>query len=306
MSFFKKMDLALYKNRISTFMALPEVGWPTAFSAFLHIGLFLLAIFGVPHVVHQDPYIHLDEIAMDVSLLEPESTEITEKAPPSLKTPLPRSKPVYNKRDSLPDIIPPQKVEIKEEVKEPETPKEAEPDVVKKPTLKPKAKPRFLIKPEKVKSKPQVSPKPEQPQRDITNLLKDLTPNDWENAQERINEDSAIKSSSGVRNNVVQMTSSNIIALNQGVQNCWNLNAGGRMAEKLIVKLRVFVNPDRSVRDVQIMDTLRYATDSHFKSAADAARWALLNPKCSTLNLPPEKYELWKSFIYVFDPSQML
>ena len=72
------------------------------------------------------------------------------------------------------------------------------------------------------------------------------------------------------------------------------------------MSLRVFVNPDMTVQNVEILDQIRYGSDSHFRAAADAARRALLNPNYRTLKLPPEKYESWKVFKYNFDPSMML
>jgi len=296
-------------------MALPEVGWPTVVSAILHIAVFALAILGLPQIANNNPYLAPDEMVMDIELFN--FSEVIESDKPDNPqekagddVPPPPAKPVYNNKNSVPNLAEPEQPEIKDNV---DKPAEKTETIVSDPTLikvppKPRSKPKPKTpKPKRVESKPLKPKTPAKPERNITSLLKDLTPSDWENAQERINSD---KKNAGrttrIGNASRQMTTNDLVALNQGVQKCWNVNAGGRLAENLEVKLRVIVNSDRKVREVIIMDKIRYAADSHFRSAADAAKWALLNPQCSTLNLPPKKYETWKSFIYVFDPSQML
>ena len=292
-------------------MALPEVGWPTIVSAVLHVGVFFLAVFGIPQIANRSEiYLAPDEMIMSVELFN--NSEVLEDVQPAKEgddTPPPPTKPVYNNTDSVPNLARPDKPDVKD--KNEKTVEKAE-KVAPDPTLikvppKPRNKPK-TPKPKPVESKPLKPVEPDKPERNITNLLKDLTPEDnWENAQDRINSDEqATGKTTQIGDASVQMTSSDLVVLNQGMQKCWNMNAGGRFAESLEVKLRVLVNRDRSVRQVIILDQLRYSTDSYYRSAADAARWALLNPQCSTLNLPPEKYETWKSFIYVFDPSQML
>ena len=64
------------------------------------------------------------------------------------------------------------------------------------------------------------------------------------------------------------------------------------------------MNPDRSVRDARIINQLRYNTDSFYRAAADSAMRAIF--KCSPLDLPPKKYDLWKTITVTFDPRTML
>jgi len=166
----------------------------------------------------------------------------------------------------------------------------------------------------KVKPKPKNKPKPKPPVEktedvkdeasDFNSLLKSLTPVDPE---EQTPPREEVPDSTGQTSQIADfskvMTRSELENLNSGVQPCWNVNAGGKNAESLVVTLRVYVNRDRTVRRVDIVDRIR---DTHHQAAADAARRALLNPNCSTLRLPPEKYDRWKEFTYIFDPSQML
>ena len=87
---------------------------------------------------------------------------------------------------------------------------------------------------------------------------------------------------------------------------CWNVPTGVKYAEDLAVEIRVSMNRDMTVRDARVMDRGRYGRDSAFRAAADSAVRALRNPRCSPLKLPPEKYNLWKTIIINFDPSDML
>lgn len=95
-------------------------------------------------------------------------------------------------------------------------------------------------------------------------------------------------------------------AVRQQITRCWLVPAGAKAGESLLVELRVRMNPDRTVREAEIVDTARMRIDPFFRAAAESARRALFNPSCSPLNLPPEKYETWKTFTITFDPKDML
>ena len=53
-----------------------------------------------------------------------------------------------------------------------------------------------------------------------------------------------------------------------------------------------------------VVDETKMAVDRYFRSAAEAARRAVL--KCAPLELPADKYEIWKQIKFNFDPSKML
>ena len=94
-------------------------------------------------------------------------------------------------------------------------------------------------------------------------------------------------------------------AIRQQIARCWLVPAGAKEGASLLVEIRVRMNADRTVRDAQIVDTGRMS-DPFFRAAAESALRALRNPSCTPLNLPPEKYETWKSFTITFDPRDML
>lgn len=95
-------------------------------------------------------------------------------------------------------------------------------------------------------------------------------------------------------------------ALRRQIEQCWNPPVGARDAKSLVVEVVIDVNADRTVSNADVVDKLRYATDPFFRAAADAAIRAVRSPKCSPLQLAPEKYEQWKRINFTFDPRDML
>ena len=101
-----------------------------------------------------------------------------------------------------------------------------------------------------------------------------------------------------------QMTMSEIDLVRRQVTDCWNPPAGAKDAQNLIITIEVQVNRDGTVRSADIKDTYRMG-DPFYRAAAESARRALFNPKCTPLRLPPDRYEIWQSMIINFDPKEM-
>ena len=95
-------------------------------------------------------------------------------------------------------------------------------------------------------------------------------------------------------------------ALRRQIQQCWNVPAGARNVETLVVEVLIEVNPDRTVRAAQVVDQGRASSDTFYRAAAEAALRALRNPRCNPLELPPDQYEQWKTIRFTFDPRDML
>ncbi len=95
-------------------------------------------------------------------------------------------------------------------------------------------------------------------------------------------------------------------ALRRQISQCWNMPVGARDAENLVVNVLIDVNPDRTVRSAVVEDRARAASDPYFRAASDAALRALRHPKCTPLDVPPDKYEQWKTIHFTFDPRDML
>ena len=98
------------------------------------------------------------------------------------------------------------------------------------------------------------------------------------------------------------LTSSEMDGVRQQIERCWSFVGGGKEVQNIVVEIRVQMNPDATVREARILDTGRGQSDPIFRSVAESARRAILNPECSPLRLPRDKYDLWKSFTFIFSP----
>lgn len=259
---------------------------PLVKSTLFHVSVFVIAAVGLPFV-SQPPLI-----------LTPTSVELVDvkDIAQTDKKAAPKPKPIEKPREPEPPKPPPEEVKKPEpeKVKEPEPIAPPEPEVEKKPEPKPEPK----------KPEPKPEEKPKEPERTMDDLLKDLTPREEEQEQSEETPEEGTDNSP-IPDYNVQMSMSEQESLEAGISPCWNVDGGGRYAEQLVVELFVTIYPDMTVKSVQPTDQLRYATDSAFRAAADAASRALRNPRCNTLQLPPEKYGN-KTFKLTFDPSKML
>jgi hypothetical protein len=103
-----------------------------------------------------------------------------------------------------------------------------------------------------------------------------------------------------------QLTASEKDLIIEQIERCWNVPVGARDAQDLNIEIKAVVNPDGSVRQATIVDTGRYAADPFFRAAADSAKRAVLNPQCSPLRVPPDKYEAWHDLDLFFNPKDLL
>lgn len=89
-------------------------------------------------------------------------------------------------------------------------------------------------------------------------------------------------------------------ALAVRIRQCWNVDAGARGIEDMLVEVRVFMNPDGSVKDVKFLDQGRYRRDPFFRSVAESARRAVL--MCSPFPPPSASFDVWRTLLLRFDP----
>ncbi len=104
------------------------------------------------------------------------------------------------------------------------------------------------------------------------------------------------------------ITQSEISRVRHQIAACWNIGvagAGVEEAETLAVEVRIVMNPDRTVRDATVADEARMTGDTAFRIAAERALRAIRHPDCRVLNLPDNKYEVWKTFTFNFDPRKL-
>tara|TARA_R110002124_G_scaffold64985_2_gene177386 strand:+ start:186712 stop:187692 length:981 start_codon:yes stop_codon:yes gene_type:complete len=200
--------------------------------------------------------------------------------------PLTVSKDKNNESDAPPptDVVP-----LPEELKIEKPEKNLAPIKPKKPNKRPK-------KPE---------PKAVKEEKSFDSVLKNLQ--ETENTQAAAEEGEQAQSAAPKTPTLGQrITVSELDALRGQLAECWNVLAGANFDHALVVYIKLYMNPDRTVRRYEIKDQLRYTTDSFFRAAADAAARAVNNPSCSPLKLPAGKYDQWKVITVKFDPREML
>jgi hypothetical protein len=103
-----------------------------------------------------------------------------------------------------------------------------------------------------------------------------------------------------------QLMGSELDMVRHQIARCWNVPAGARDAKDLVIKIKVIVDPDGTVRQATIVDQSRLGSDPSYRAAAESARRAFFNPLCRPLHLPAEKYAIWKDLIVDFSPKDIL
>ena len=101
------------------------------------------------------------------------------------------------------------------------------------------------------------------------------------------------------------MSISEVDAIRQQIKRCWNVPAGAKDAQDLVIEVALVMNPDATVRDARVIDAARMRSDPFYRAAAESARRAVLNPKCNPLKLPSEKYREWQQITLTFNPKDM-
>jgi len=102
-----------------------------------------------------------------------------------------------------------------------------------------------------------------------------------------------------------EMTISEIDLVRQQIHRCWNLPAGAKDAHKMLISIRIIMNPDGTVRTANVLDSSRMGADPFYRTMAESALRAVLNPRCQPFKLPPEKYDRWQTMKLNFDPRDM-
>lgn len=278
-------------------------------SAVFHVVVMILLVFGVPFISfdRKIPEPITVELASMADLSDPEKPPVAAPKTPEPEKPKPEpgkaTEKLPEKPASNPNPKPPAPKPEKPRDKPQEVKKDPPPQDELTPDKKPEDKP-------KEKEKPKEDPKKaEEQEQQMQSLLKNLTKEaprpkaDISDITKRLTANAPIKSDSAVGQS---LTPGELDALRQQLSQCWNVFAGAADAGDLSVDIRVIANPDRTVQDARIVDQSRYNSDDRFRAAADSAMRAIKDLRCSPLNVPPEKYDLWHDMIINFDPKDML
>jgi outer membrane biosynthesis protein TonB len=282
-------------------------------SAAGHLALIVFAQFGLSFLF-SPPEVTARIIPVEVVTID----DVTR--PPEAATPEPKPEPQRTAAPQPPPS-PPQPVPEPPRPPEPQQLAKAEPAPPPPPLVKPAPpkektpEPKPEPAPPIAKAQPRAKPKPPAPVRSFDNVLKDLaaeqmpfktteraprpetTPKQGKEApqQSQVAERATIAELDRLRH-----------IIREQIGRCWNPPVGAREAENLVVTVFIRVDPKGMVREATIVDAPMMGLDRNFQAAAEAARRAVLNVNCQPLQLPADKYEIWKEIRFNFDPSQML
>jgi outer membrane biosynthesis protein TonB len=92
----------------------------------------------------------------------------------------------------------------------------------------------------------------------------------------------------------------------QQIKQCWNVPAGAKDIQNMVVEIRMQLGPDGAVQRVEPRDAGRMASDPFYRTVAESAMRAVLNPRCNPLKLPPDSYDIWRDMTLVFSPKDLV
>ncbi|OPZ78416.1 MAG: hypothetical protein BWY78_00600 [Alphaproteobacteria bacterium ADurb.Bin438] len=101
-------------------------------------------------------------------------------------------------------------------------------------------------------------------------------------------------------------------ALISRIRSCWNVEAGVKGAESMIVEITVALNNDGSVKKVEIVDMRRFKSDYAFRTIAESARRAIYVCERRGENSPfyilakkyPDTFDVWQDLRLRFSPLE--
>ena len=99
-----------------------------------------------------------------------------------------------------------------------------------------------------------------------------------------------------------KLTASEMDALRQQIQKCWNPPFGVADSEGLVVKIKMQLNQAGEIEGRPEVVSGGGASGVA-RAAADSARRAVMI--CAPYRLPADKYDTWKDVVVNFDPTQM-
>lgn len=275
-------------------------------SVLFHISVVVLGTVGWPYI-SKPPRLPQQPIAIEI-------VDVAEMTTTDKKPTRNRLRPVQDKPKEAPKNENKMQAPPKVEAKEPPKIKPLDKPEVKKDTVKPE--PKVPPPPSEKLEKPKPPEKKVEKKEEATTqeeLFESLLRNEAEPEEfsETDGTEPVAQEMSPLAKFSQKLSASEMdaiqAALNSQFSTCWNLMAGARFAEDIVVPLFVMVNPDRTIRSITPKETWRYNQDSFYKAATDAAKRAFSHPNCQVLDLPPDKHHLWKDgIIFNFDPSRML
>jgi hypothetical protein len=249
--------------------------------------------------------------APEPQVMEPPPPPVAEPARPPAPPPEPQvARPAPEPPPEPAPVSPPEQHAALPPEPRPEPAPRPRPEPPPKPQVQPKprpkpAPPQTATKPAPPPPEP-TPPAPEPPKQDeFAALLRSVEEMDRrrEGEVEREGTGRSRDAAGQARSELgeARLSIGEIDALMRQIGRCWTLPAGIDGIEDMVVRLRIQVRPDRSVLGVTIEDQGRLNRDPTFRAVAESARRAV--DRCSPLNLPADKYALWREIVMNFFPE---
>lgn len=213
--------------------------------------------------------------------------------------------------------------EVKEDFLEPPVP-EKKPEPEQKPVPKPAPRKPTPVPARKPKPKPEPKPKDNKKEEDeaITrsNALKSLKQDIDNNRRLDIGDrtqSAMIKAGTEVNNMGIEggnsngsyfsdLTISETDAIASLLSQNWNLDPGAIGIEGMVVKIRVHLAKDGSIKRIDFVDQGRYNSDAGYRSVAESARRAVYATQQAFVEVFGQKYadryDVWNTLLLNFDP----
>jgi hypothetical protein len=244
-----------------------------------------------------------------------------EPEPPKREPPPPPPPPPDPTPQPVPKPPPPRPEPPKPEPPKPEPPKPEPPKPEPPKPEPPKPQPPKPQPPKPEPAKPQPPEKPPEKVDPLANLLKDvakLKPTDQKsNAKPQPSTQTASaqaaptgpKSIAGPEK-AFKPSGRAIDAIRGQVSKNWNFDPGRKDSGSMVVMLRIDVALDGTVikADFEPETRARMGSDTHFRSAAEAALRAVLRTQKLDLltgEFTPDTYDKWRTIVFTFDPRDM-
>jgi len=160
------------------------------------------------------------------------------------------------------------------------------------------------IKKKKIVKLKELKKKPNQLQsvlKSIEQVKKDFSDKKKKDKEEAKSEEKVTPTKLGIN-----LTISEIDAVRRHFEQCWNIPSGAREAGNLATEIKVRFNKEGNVVDARIADISRMKRDRYFRTAAESALRAVLNPRCKNAPLPENKFDKWKNLTLNFDPKSII
>lgn len=275
------------------------------YSGIMHIVLIVLMIVGLPRFLLPEEIIEPTAITVDILPI----SALTNVRPSTEKKPA----------KEQPKPAPEKPKEIIERTLDPVKPKKEKPSPAVKTADETPAPPpeattpdeQAVVKKEEKEKKPE-KPKEEDPLDAILKSVKDTaatTPKEQQAPTETPAQPS--QSSNRSRSNHFDPDSAEAVSIRDAIQGqiykCWNVPAGARNAENLIVPLEIDYNKVGYPEKVKLADAEmgRYQSDSFYRAAVESAIRAVR--ACAPLEgLPQDRYDIWQYVNIRFNPREML